>query len=365
MADIEDSGFGIESLNLVDNSIATLPAANTVINILSSIHPVFSSDGKDNKLVEMNNYSEVLTQYGTDFADLNKYGQQNLNAQQVLANGGTVYLCRLLPENAKTAHLAIKVGIKSVASIPLYKRDAYGNFVFDDEGNKIPVTVTKKVAGENGSPENEVQEPAHVSGIQFKIIVDSASEEDWTKYPTAKKLSRKFATIPAAEDEEGYKIFPLEFIYYYANGKCGLNYGIRIINDFARDEKVDDGRRYQMYLVKKKSSGYEPLSIGNGISYAYNPEATVSKTVTTLEGLQKAYSNNDGTNEKQIQIDYYQDNYASLHDFIEEILSQEPVVTEGVDISTLRMPSSVEDVDFINGFAKDGYTFDNVVIDKD
>ena len=34
MADIEDSGFGIESLNLVDNSIATLPAANTVINIL-------------------------------------------------------------------------------------------------------------------------------------------------------------------------------------------------------------------------------------------------------------------------------------------------------------------------------------------
>lgn len=365
MADIEDSGFGIESLNLVDNSIATLPAANTVINILSSIHPVFSSDGKDNKLVEMNNYSEVLTQYGTDFADLNKYGQQNLNAQQVLANGGTVYLCRLLPENAKTAHLAIKVGIKSVASIPLYKRDAYGNFVFDDEGNKIPVTVTKKVAGENGSPENEVQEPAHVSGIQFKIIVDSASEEDWTKYPTAKKLSRKFAAIPAAEDEEGYKIFPLEFIYYYANGKCGLNYGIRIINDFARDEKVDDGRRYQMYLVKKKSSGYEPLSIGNGISYAYNPEATVSKTVTTLEGLQKAYSNNDGTNEKQIQIDYYQDNYASLHDFIEEILSQEPVVTEGVDISTLRMPSSVEDVDFINGFAKDGYTFDNVVIDED
>ena len=50
----------------------------------------------------MNNYSEVLTQYGTDFADLNKYGQQNLSAQQVLANGGTVYLCRLLPENAKT-----------------------------------------------------------------------------------------------------------------------------------------------------------------------------------------------------------------------------------------------------------------------
>ena len=119
-----------------------------------------------------------------------------------------------------------------------------------------------------------------------------------------------------------------------------------------------------MYLVRKNPAGYETLSIGNGISYAYNPEATISKTITTLEGLQKAYSNYEGTNEKQIQIDYYQDNYSSLHDFIEEILSQEPVVTEGVDVSTLRMPSSVEDVDFINGFAKDGYTFDNVIIDE-
>lgn len=465
MADIEDTGFGIESMNLVDNSIATLPTANTVINILSSIHPVFSSDGKDNKLVEMNNYSDVLTQYGSDFADINKYGQQNLNAQQVLNNGGTAYICRLLPEDAKTAHIAISVGVKAVNSIPLYKRDAYGEFVLDDDGNKIPITVDKiKTIGgkvvttlkkidnsttpeagktyyelkacekplaafelgpeyytkngdsltqvdvtqgdnfnedtgtavpdtetqyytlelqdniesfdtskeyylvevdesQSGTETKSVKEQAYTSGIQIKVFARYADDDDWKKYPTAKKLSSKFGVIPKAVDEDGYHIFPLEYIYYYAHGKCGNNYGIRIINDFARDEKVDDGRRYQMFLVKKNSTGFETLSIGNGISYSYNPEAQVSKTITSLEGLQKAYQNNDGSNEKQIQIDYYQLGYKALMEYIESILSEDLVVSDGIDKSTLRLPESIYDVDFINGYAKDGYTFDNVQVD--
>lgn len=464
MADIEDTGFGIESMNLVDNSIATLPTANTVINILSSIHPVFSSDGKDNKLVEMSNYSDVLTQYGSDFADLNKYGQQNLNAQQVLANGGTAYICRLLPENAKTAHIAISIGVKVVNSIPLYKRDAYGDFLLDDDGNKIPVTVDKiKTIGgkvvtsivkvdnstapvtgktyyklikqdnlqafvlgqeyytkngdsltavdttqgddfdtdtgmakptngvdyyilelqenlttfdtsaeyyaievdesQSGVETETVKEQAYTSGLEFKVIARYADDKDWIKYPTAKKLSSKFGVIPTATDEDGYHIFPLEYIYYYAHGKCGNNYGIRIINDFARDEKVDDGRRYQMFLVKKNSLGFETLSIGNGISYSYNPEAQVSRTITRLEGLQRAYQNYDGTTEKQIQIEYYQLGYQALMEFIENALSEDLVVSDGIDKSTLRLPESIYDVDFINGYAKDGYTFDNVMID--
>lgn len=468
MADIEDTGFGIESMNLVDNSIATLPTANTVINILSSIHPVFSSDGKDNKLVEISNYSDVLTQYGSDFADLNKYGQQNLNAQQVLNNGGTAYICRLLPENAKTAHIAISIGVKAVNSIPLYKRDAYGDFILDDNGNKVPVTVDKiktiggkvvtsivkvdnattPVSGktyyeltecakpltsfalgqeyytkngdsltavdtaqgddfdeatgtakpntetqyytltlvedtlesfdtsktyyaievddsQSGVETETVKEQAYISGLEFKVFARHADDKDWVKYPTAKKLSSKFGVIPTATDEDGYHIFPLEYIYYYAHGKCGNNYGIRIINDFARDEKVDDGRRYQMFLVKKNSLGFETLSIGNGISYSYNPEAQVSRTITTLEGLQKAYQNYDGTTEKQIQLDYYQLGYQALMEYIESVLSEDIVVSDGIDKTTLRLPESINDVDFINGYAKDGYTFDNVMIDPD
>lgn len=458
MADIEDTGFGIGSITLRDDSIGTISNPNTVINILSSIHPVFSSDGKDNKLVEMSDLSEVLTQYGADFTDLNKYGQQNLNAEQVLSNGGTVYLCRLLPDNARTAHLVIKIGVKAVQSIPLYKRDIYGNIMTDEKGNKVPVTVDRITGGTGrlvtkfikidttaiATPDPEttyyklvkVENPvtfdnmkeyytkdtdgntlaevdnstspvpeteyfnlellegetfetdaeyytivttregemegvetskvqAFTSGISFKVIVDHAnSEDDYRKFSTGKKMSSKFSVIPEGVDEDGYKIFPLEYIYYYANGKCGNNYGIRIINDFARDEKVDDGRRYQMFLVKKNSTGYNTLSIGNGISFSFNPEARVSKKVTSLEGLQKAYSNLDGATEKQIQIDYYQNNYTALMEEIERILSEEPVISEGVDLKTIRTPSSVNDVDFMYGYAKDQYTFDNVLIDE-
>ena len=60
---IEDSGFGISSIQVIDNSIATV-TATTTLNILPSLHPVFSSDGKDNKIVEMKSFNSVLTNYG-------------------------------------------------------------------------------------------------------------------------------------------------------------------------------------------------------------------------------------------------------------------------------------------------------------
>ena len=38
---------------------------------------------------------------------------------------------------------------------------------------------------------------------------------------------------------------------YYADGRCGNDYGLRIINDIVRDERVSDGRRYELFLVKR------------------------------------------------------------------------------------------------------------------
>ena len=133
---IEDSGFGVQSITLVDNSARIVDNATSVLNILPSLHPVFTSDGKDNKISEENSSNTVLTKYGSDFADINAHGQQNLNAEQVLQAGGTAYLCRLLPDDARPSHLVFKVGIKSAEQIPLYKRDGYGEFILDDNGDK-------------------------------------------------------------------------------------------------------------------------------------------------------------------------------------------------------------------------------------
>ena len=181
---IEDSGFGVSSISLKDNSIRTVTAATT-LSILPSLHAVFSSDGEDNVIREEQSFEDVLTNYGDDFLDSNKYGQQNLNVQQVFEGGGTAYICRLLPKNAKTAHLAFKVGVKAVSDIPLYKRDVYGEFLRDSNGDKIPLTVKQTQTVNVLNPETGVEEPtvqevdvpATTSGIKFKIMLESANSD--------------------------------------------------------------------------------------------------------------------------------------------------------------------------------------------
>ena len=138
---IEDSGFGVQSITLRDNSVRVVENAAATLNILPSLHPVFTSDGKDNVISEENSLNTVQSKYGDDFADINQYGQQNLNAEQVLLAGGTAYLCRLLPDDARPAHIVVKFAVKSAENIPLYKRNGYGQFILDDDGNKIPVTA--------------------------------------------------------------------------------------------------------------------------------------------------------------------------------------------------------------------------------
>ena len=368
---IEDSGFGVQSITLRDNSVRVVENAAATLNILPSLHPIFSSDGKDNVISEENSLNTVKSKYGDDFADINAYGQQNLNAEQVLQAGGTAYLCRLLPDNAKPAHLVVKFAVKSAENIPLYKRNGYGQFILDENGNKIPVkaiqtrtvTVTNPETGEETSQIVEEEVDATTTGIEIKVIVEHADDTIWGRYPSVSKLSNYYKAI--GTDDEGFRVFPMFFINYYANGKAGNDYGIRLINDFQRDDKVSDGRRYQMFLVKKTSNGVETLSIGNGLSFSFNPNATVSNTIKVIEGLQAIYQNYEGTTEKQIHMDFYYENYAKLAKEIAEIIGQEQLVTEGLDPDfVLRAPDSVEDFDFINGLAKDGESFDNVIVNE-
>lgn len=365
---IEDSGFGISSIVLQDNSIRTVSSTSS-LGILSSIHPVFASDGKANKIVEVTSFNQVLSEFGSDFANINAYGQQNLNVNQVFDAGGTCYICRLLPENSKVAHLILRVGVKPVTDIPLYKRDGYGEYALDEHGEKIPLTITRKVQQTQINPETQIEEtievdeivPVTTTGIALKVEFVSATPEEMERLPSVQSIKQKFAK--SAEDEEGFTMVPLFFANYYSVGKSGVNYGIRIINDFLRDAKVDDGRRYQLYLVKKTNTGVDILSDGNGLSFSFNPDATVSKTILASESLQKIYQNFDGTREKQIAIEPYVENYEILKNLINSILANEPVITEGVDPDfEMSRPMSIDDFDFINGCDKEGMPFDNVIV---
>lgn len=372
---IEDSGFGVSSISLRDNSIRTVTAATT-LSILPSLHAVFSSDGKDNVISEETSFNDVLTKYGEDFLDSNKYGQQNLNVEKVFEGGGTAYICRLLPDNAVAAHQAFVVNVERATDIPVYARDTYGDFVRDAEGNKVQLKAKQTKIVNQVNPDTGEETPVEVvdenvpvttSGIKFKIEL---RDLDDIRHGDPDFISRNGEIIPPKTISQYFEkhvsntSFPLFFMYYYANGRCGNNYGIRIINDLRRDGKVSDGRRYQLFIGKKTSSGATPLSFANGLSFSFNPYALVSKNSDAIEGLQKIYQNYTGSKQKQVQIDFFQNNYALMAQKITEILQEERIVTEGVDPEyQWHLPQSIDDIDFINGIDRDGYMFDNVVID--
>ena len=373
---IEDSGFGINSIEVIDNSIGSVSSTPVSQTILPSIHAVFTSDGEDNVVREMTGgYAEALEKYGSDFANSKAYGLQNLIAENVMKAGGTAYLCRLLPEDAKLAHLIFKVAIKKDVEMPLYKRDMYGNFVTDENGERVPITLTSSTpttstdpdTGEEINGSEETTSEASILGMKLKLIVEQHNPNKI--YASGPKIAAGEKGITIAERSEDWSIFPLFTMYYYAHGKCGNNYGFRLLNDFARDEATNDGRRYQLFLVKKSSAGALTLSIGKDLSFSFNPNAQISKTIPTLEGLQKIYQNLDGNmQKKQIQIEYYEDNYAELAEYLKEALTEELVVSDGLsqsDFDKLSIPATVEEFDFINGCDKNGNLFDNVQIDAE
>lgn len=357
VTEVEDLGFGISSITMKDNSIGSVTTP-TVLNLLPSLHPIFSSDGIDNKIVPFNSSQTLLEQYGSDLFDMNKYGQQNLNARQVLAAGGTAYVCRLMSEDAKYAHGILKLAVKENADIQLYKRDSRGYFLISEDGQKEKMTVMVDPDGEGVQP--AAPQDAKISGIEFKVIFEPVAKQDENK--PIRQLKTLYSKVTdGAEDLLGYKIIPLMFVSYYAKGICGENYGLRIINDFVRDEKVNDGRRFMLYLLKKTKTGAVTLSIGNALSFSFNPNATISTTILTSESLQKVYKNIDqNSNDKQIQIEYYSDNYEALKNEVETILGQEMTVTEGVDKESLKLVQSMEDLDFLFGTNKDGLPCDNI-----
>lgn len=371
MSDDIDSGFGINSIKVKDNSVATVASVGTTLSKLPSINPGFSSDGKDNKIVEISDTSDLYSKFGDDFANFKLYGQQNLNLLHTLEGGGKGYFCRLMPNDAVRAGIMIRVGVKAVEDIPLYKRDVYGDYVLDENEAKIRLTATQTVSTEVEQPDGstvtqnvETQVPASVSGLRIKLFAESISSTIMNNNKNLEKMANVLNTV-TEDTETGYTIYPLMCIAYYAHGACGGNYGVYLNNDLSRDDRTGDGRRYQMYLVKKTSSGVITQDYGNGISFSFNPDALISQYGSDLESLKVIYSNEDSSNnERPMQIFSYEDRYSEMISKFDRLLQNDVVATTGFDADyTFRTPESGTDFDFINGIDKDGYTYDIVDFD--
>ena len=73
--------------------LAELPMSTT----LQALTPIFAPAGLDNKCQTFGTLSSFLNEYSDDVLNLDLYGQQGLNAKQILTGGGMVHACRLMP----------------------------------------------------------------------------------------------------------------------------------------------------------------------------------------------------------------------------------------------------------------------------
>lgn len=359
MSDGFFSSVGVET-KVVDNSIVTVEDTLT-LSTLPILVGGFSSKGVYNKTVKLNNPNKVTQVFGTDFDDMTKYGQQNLNFLQQLRGGGTGFFVRLLhDDSAKKANRLVSVKLKKNDTVALYERDGYGSFKLDEGGEKIPLMYEK----DNGLDDGGTTPTAvTVPGVECSVLLSSVEDGEIPSSAISTENDGKIITVP------------LFFIYSNTKGVCGNNFGIVVNNDFQRDEMVDDGRRYIMKTYEMTSLGYSQQS--KEYFFSFNPEAVQSEVNSTSEALDSVYTNLDEyNNSTDVQLYYYAENFSEIERFVESAITDYNTYVAGketedkplYDVLVTRtdyVPATSIDVDYINLKTKEQVFYDYFVEGSD
>ena len=336
MANLENLTDTKVKVSVYDRSKTELEP-NPISSQIAFLCPLFGSSGKSNELMPFTSASDIKSEVGEDMTDLKKYGQQGINALHALQGGGKVWACRLLPDNAKRASIILQVHVKKDEAIPQYERDKEeGFFLYDDEGNRIP--LMEDVIGEDEMPTGEQQQKV-LPGYKIKLVAVEGSD---------KGINEDLIT-----NSDDWKVFPLLKFTSYRQGKCGNNLAFAIMNDYSRDKSVSDGRRYMFEFYTSDTTGLisaeEEL-----IQFAFNPDAKLSSTSNILEGLQNVYKDRDpnrGYNYRDRLLKYYHENYLELITYLSERFDQEQ--------------NSDFDIDFITCTDKYKQPYDTIILDED
>lgn len=316
-----------------DMSKVSAPTA-PIANPFTSIHAIFSSKGKGNQFMPFFDTNDAMSEFGDDIVNIKKYGQQGANAIHSLQGGAKTYIMRMIPEDVKNASTVFSVGVKEVEAIPQYKKDEDGYFLYDDENNRIP--IMEDVMGEDGLPTGEKAQKV-LPGFSIKL--------------TSKEGGNK--NDAQISNSDGWKFYPLIRFTSYKEGKCGNNFGFSIENDYARDKKATDGRRYYLHCYEADNTGTVNTT-DSFIQFAFNPDAIFSSNSNILEGLQEVYQNRNpekGYHYRDMLLDYFQDNY---FDLIAQLSTR------------FDNPGETDfDIDFITCTDKLAQPYDTLVLDED
>lgn len=280
------AGTNYSDLGVVYNHpsiISTITNNDTIFTSATGNRPFFcvisSERGKDNKIQLMSTVKEYLFEYGEP--NLKKYGQMPYNIINILQNGETVYVLRVLPDNAGYSHAMLN--------------------------------LQTKIAGTKS-----------VKDVNDKIVqMDNVIIRPTVTYSKANNSSKSLLEYELTNNDkttvDGYRNNPLFYVVPKGRGKYYDTFGFRIYLNKSYDDTYDF-RVYNFEVIQFDE--YNNPSIIEGPFYvSLDPDAMTSSNQSMfIEDVVNRYS-------QYLEVKFNEDSY----DYITNLINPD-VAPSHIDI---------------------------------
>ena len=240
--------------------------------------------------------------------------------QQLQSNGA--FIMRAGDDTANSARVFVELGVQAVDAVPQYKRDAYGKFVYDEEGKKIALESATATAGYK-LIWRAVSTPADVNSI------DPGAWED----------------LGPAQDPNDDTItwYPM-FSFLASNaGAWGNAFGFKLCfsnKDNSGDFIVRNGSvAYQIAPVELEEGNSTPTVIYDKYNNPAVSGVVKPDTIDSISGVDISFnkklaaSYSDGY-ELPLSIYYYSDSFKTVGDMImkAEVAAKDAIIANYGDV---------------------------------
>ena len=234
--------------------------------------------------------------------------------QQLQSNGA--FIMRAGDDTADSARVFVELGVQAVEAVPQYERDAYGKFVYDEEGKKIAIESATATAGYK-LIWRAVSTPADVNSIDPGAWEDLGPAQD----PNDKTITW----------------YPM-FSFLASNaGAWGNAFGFKLCfsnKDNSGDFIVRNGSvAYQIAPVELEEGNSTPTVIYDKYNNPAVSGVVKPDTIDSISGVDISFnkklaaSYSDGY-ELPLSIYYYSDSFKTVGDMImkAEVAAKDAIV---------------------------------------
>lgn len=234
--------------------------------------------------------------------------------QQLQSNGA--FIMRAGDDTANSARVFVELGVKAVEAVPQYQRDAYGKFVYDEEGKKIALASATATAGYQ-LIWRAVSTPADINSIDPGAWEDLGPAQD--------------------PNDETITWYPM-FSFLASNaGAWGNAFGFKLCfsnKDNSGDFIVRNGSvAYQIAPVELEEGNSTPTVIYDKYNNPAVSGVVKPDTIDSISGVDISFnkklaaSYSDGY-ELPLSIYYYSDSFKKVGDMImkAEVAAKDAIV---------------------------------------